>query len=341
MGTTTKQTKGMGKVIPLRRRERDEVSDLETAIRNEVEKVKRAPESFADFEAAVHARFMAAEREVFAKALSELDERAEVVKLDGVVHRRAVEGRGTYMTIAGEVEVVRMLYRDRTDPDARAIPVLDRKVGIVEGFWTPAAAKLGGWAVSQMTPKSASELFKRTGNMTPSKASLDRLPKTLNEAWEGDRRALDTELQEAVVVPQGAASLAVSIDGVMAPMEGTSPVEKRAATASRGRLSMGPIGYREMGCASISFCDSKGEMMSAIRIGRSPEPNKAGLKALVTAYVAKIREKSPIALKIVNVADGGGDNFTFLRELCPGGHPHPWFSLVIDGTVGTTPTRDV
>ena len=77
MGTTTKQTKGMGKVIPLRRRERDEVSDLETAIRNEVEKVKRAPESFADFEAAVHARFMAAEREVFAKVKNDLQARSK------------------------------------------------------------------------------------------------------------------------------------------------------------------------------------------------------------------------------------------------------------------------
>jgi hypothetical protein len=31
-----------------------------------------------------------------------------------------------------------------------------------------------------MTPQRAEELFERVGNMTPSKSSLDRLPKALN-----------------------------------------------------------------------------------------------------------------------------------------------------------------
>ena len=57
-------------------------------------------------------------------------------------------------------------------------------IGVVEGFWTPLAAKQAAWVVSQMVPRLAEELFERIGNMTPSKATLDRLPKALNERWE-------------------------------------------------------------------------------------------------------------------------------------------------------------
>jgi 6-phosphogluconate dehydrogenase len=40
-----------------------------------------------------------------------------------------------------------------------------------------------------MTPQVAEELLARTGNMEPSKSSLDRLPKALNERWEDERVA--------------------------------------------------------------------------------------------------------------------------------------------------------
>ena len=39
-------------------------------------------------------------------------------------------------------------------------------------------------------------------------------------------------------------------------------------------MSKGPAGYREASCATISFCDEKGDMLGAIRIARAPEPKK-------------------------------------------------------------------
>jgi len=248
--------------------------------------------------------------------MTELDESAPAIEVDGVRHVRASTSPGRYMTAAGEVEVVRTLFRDRSDPYSRSVPALDAKLGIIEGFWTPGAARLAGWVVSQMTPQSAEQLFARTGNMAPSKSSLGRLPKLLSEAWEGDA-GLERALAQAVKVPDGAVTLAVSIDGVLAPMEGTKPVEKRAATAARGRIAKGPAGYRELGCAALSFCDAKGDMISAIRIGKSPEPHKAGLKTLVKKYLAQIFATTTTPLKVVSVADAGGDNFSFMREMFP------------------------
>ena len=72
-----------------------------------------------------------------------------------------------------------------------------------------------------MTPKKAEDLFERVGNMAPSKSSLDRLPKHIAERWETDRASLEAKLREGLTIPEGTVSIAVSLDGVLAPMEDT------------------------------------------------------------------------------------------------------------------------
>ena len=62
---------------------------------------------------------------------------------------------------------------------------------VVEGFWTPRAAEQAAWVVTQMTPQKSEDLFERVGNMTPSKSSLDRLPKATGDRWEAAREAND------------------------------------------------------------------------------------------------------------------------------------------------------
>lgn len=39
------------------------------------------------------------------------------------------------MTAAGEVRVMRTLYKDRTDPDAQSLCPLELRTGILKGFW--------------------------------------------------------------------------------------------------------------------------------------------------------------------------------------------------------------
>ncbi|MBE7453354.1 MAG: hypothetical protein HS111_32150 [Kofleriaceae bacterium] len=92
-----------------------------------------------------------------------------------------------------------------------------------------------------MTPQKAENLFERVGNMEPSKSSLDRLPKELSDRWERAREANEQVLRDAIVVPEGAQSIAVSLDGVLAPVDGgNSPTSVRNAAAAEGRLSKGP-----------------------------------------------------------------------------------------------------
>ena len=281
-------------------------------------KGKSGPREFYDFEKELHARLMKAEREIVGDVMAASDVDADAIEIEGRVHRRVLRSAQTYMTAAGPVTVERWLYKDRRDPTAHALAALDRKLGILEGFWTTRAAEQASWVVTQMTPQKAEDLFERVGNMAPSKSSLDRLPRALGERWEAKREAYEQVLREAIVVPDGATSVAISIDGVLAPVDGGArPTEVRSDAAKEGRTSKGPAGYRELGCATMSFCDEKGDLISAIRFGRGPESKKRALKDTLRKDLAQVLAQRPW-LKVAKITDAGGDNWEFTATLPEG-----------------------
>lgn len=277
-------------------------------------KAKMGPRAFADFERELHERMMKAERDIVAAEMARLDVDEEAVVIDGKVHRRVLRQSQTYMTSAGEVVVERTLYKDRRDEDGRCVSPMELTVGVIGDFWTPRAAQQALWVVTQMTPKKGEELFERVGNMDPSKSSLDRLPKLLAERWEDNREVFEKALREGLEIPEETVSIAVSLDGVLAPIDGANrPTDIRAEAAKEGRVSKGPAGYREAGCATVSFCDEKGDLLGAIRMARTPEPKKRTLKAILAAEIAAIVQRRP-ELKIVKVADGAADNWQYLSS---------------------------
>lgn len=96
-----------------------------------------------------------------------------------------------------------------------------------------------------MTPKKSAELFERVGSMAPSKSSLGRLPKVVEERWEGNREAFEAALRDGLQIPEGPVSIAVSLDGVLAPIDGAnSPTDVRAKAASEGAPEDGSSSVR-------------------------------------------------------------------------------------------------
>jgi hypothetical protein len=277
-------------------------------------KEKMGPHAFAQFEKELHERMMEAERDIVASEMARLDIDVDAVVINGKVHRRVLRQSQTYMTSAGEVVVERTLYKDRKGEDGRCVSPMELTIGIIGDFWTPRAAQQALWVATQMTPKKGAELFERVGNMDPSKSSLDRLPKILAERWEQDREAFEKMLRDGLQIPEGTVSIAVSLDGVLAPIDGANnPTEVRAHAAEEGRLSKGPAGYREAGCATVSFCDGGGDLLGAIRLARAPEPKKKTLKEMLAAEIAAILRRAP-DLKLVKIADGAADNWQFLAS---------------------------
>ena len=105
-----------------------------------------------------------------------------------------------------------------------------------------------------------------------------------SEACEEHREELEQRLRDGLLIPEHTVAIAVSLDGVLAPIDGGAHSARglRAEATGRDELSKWPAGYREVGCATVSFC-------------ARPE------------------------LRLTKVADGAADNWTFLSGALPAG----------------------
>jgi hypothetical protein len=213
------------------------------------------------------------------------------------------------------VRVERSLYRP--SQGGQTVCPLELRAGIIEGYWTPLAAKQAPWVVAPLTPQEGEELFNLLGNMTPSKSTLDRLPKALHGHGEVQRPRLEATLRRQEAIPPEAVTMAVSLDGVMTPMQDGQRHAKRTHARTMGKAPRGPAaGSQEVGCATVSYYDRHGERLCTRRMARMPETNKATLKSQLSAEVLGALIQRP-DLRVVKVADGAPDNWSYLSETLP------------------------
>jgi len=274
---------------------------------------KAAPD-FEAFEAEFHALVAAVECEGLKEELERQDVNVPLVVIGGVAHRQVVRCEETYFAPSGPVRPMRSLYSTRSEPDETALCPMELRAGIIEGRWTPTAAKQALWFVAQMPPKAVEELYQRLGGLTPSATVLDRLPKKFSAEWEDKRQELEAALREQEKVPAEAASVGASLDGVMVPMKDGDRQRKREEAAKKGKSASGPAGYQEVGVGTLSFYDKAGNLLSTIRLGRMPEAKKATLKEMLAAELAAVLKQRP-KLVVTRLADGANDNWTYLDAL--------------------------
>jgi hypothetical protein len=109
--------------------------------------------------------------------------------------------------------------------------------------------------------------------MLPSRSTLARLPRTLSAHWEAHRVDWEAAVQAQETVPAEATTLAISVDGVMAPRKPHAAA--RAATRSAaGKPASGPTGYREVGCGTLTLYDGEGGRLQTVQYARRPEPRR-------------------------------------------------------------------
>jgi hypothetical protein len=75
------------------------------------------------------------------------------VTIEGEVYRQVVRCEETYTSAAGPVRVMRSLYR-RLGKGERTLCPLELRAGIVEGRWTPLAARQAAFVGAHLTPQS-------------------------------------------------------------------------------------------------------------------------------------------------------------------------------------------
>jgi len=272
---------------------------------------------FEDFERELHECVMELERELIAEEMSRYDVDVEEVEIEGVIYRQALASSESYLSAAGWVRVERHLYRP-AGRGSKSICPLDLRAGVVGGRFTPRAARQGSFVVAHLTPRQGEDLFKEVGGMTPSHSSLDRLPKEVSSHWEKERESWEDALRAMETVPNEAVMMAVSLDGVMAPMKGTGRSEKRSQP---DKQASGPAGYREIGCGTVTLYDADGFRLSTVRYGRMPEYKKTTLCAQLEAECQSILALRP-DLKVIKLADGAEENWRFLDNLVLTPPPH-------------------
>ncbi len=180
---------------------------------------------FEDFEQELHKLVMVLECELVNEELSHYDVTAEEIIVEKKTYRKGRCYSETYLTAAGCVTVARHLYVDIDSKDKTICP-LEVRSGMIAGYFTPRAARQGAFAMAHLTPGESEAMFSEIGNMRPSRSSLDQLTKTLSPHWENHRADWEAQLRQAETVPARADVLAISVDGVMAPIRGADKQEK-------------------------------------------------------------------------------------------------------------------
>ncbi len=265
---------------------------------NEFRERSRSKGTFAMIERDLHEAFAEAERACLEQLLGDYDINVETFCCDDKTYRRVSRSPKRYMTVAGDITVERSLYRHSRN--GMTTCPLELNAGIVEQFWTPQAAKQAIHLVSLLTPAEVETVFEEPGHMQPSKSSLDRLPKQLSEKWEAQRETLDAQLCEQLEIPKTATMLSVSLDGVLVPTRYT-------------RVMSSDSRWAEASCATLSFYDKEGEIPGTRYFSRMPGHKKKTLKNQLTQALEHVLAKRP-SLKIIKIADGAKDNWTYLED---------------------------
>ena len=113
--------------------------------------------------------------------MEELDESRDRLVLDGSIYSCAGRSRGKIPSSFGEVSHERSQYRRR---GCEAVFPADARFGVIGGFWSPYAARLGSLSLSLAPVKDCEGLFRELGGMRPSATALNHLVETLGSAWE-------------------------------------------------------------------------------------------------------------------------------------------------------------
>lgn len=261
--------------------------------------------SFEEHERELHRLLSNCEAELLAEDLARHDIDAKYIEVDGERYRRAVRAEQTYVGQGGPMRLERNLYQPVGG--GPSICPLELRAGIVEGTWTPRAARIMANVVADIPPTDAARIIGEFGGMSPSASSLDRFPKLLSERWEEHRLDWEKSLRSEDRVPAAAAIIAVSIDGVHVPLK-----KKEVKDDPTNKN-----GYREAGCGTVTYLDKEGKRISTTRFARMPEAKKRTLKEELKAEFDWAMRQRP-DLEVVKVADGAPDNWEFLGALGAG-----------------------
>lgn len=265
-------------------------------------------------------------REVFEHS----DVQAPEVMVDGIHwgNRRQVET--TYTSKFGDIRVSRGIY-SRPGGGPVLVP-LELRLGIVEGRYTPGAARVMTRARASLPATEAEALLKEAGVVTVSCSTLHRVPKAIAARYETMREQINEQLRQALVVPDDTVSVQVGIDGVMVPQDGEEAKPRGRKTdgpkAPRHEARYGPVNaqgpanedgqqgrsWHEGSVGTIAFFDKEGERLQTVYLARMPESKMATLAGDLEQELSNVIAQRP-DLDVCFASDGDLHQWELLQDI--------------------------
>ncbi len=244
-----------------------------------------------------------------ARMLRSLDPTEERVEVDGHAWRRMnLRAAETYWGLRGPVRVERGLYRREDIRNGPTIVPLDKRAGMVEGRYTPAAGKAAGKAVAKLAealPSRDAYALARALDVLPySRASQQRAGLDIGTRWGTLHAAAEPEITQAMTIPKAAVALSIAGDRVALPM-----AEDRELTPddiAAGIRNPFAVNYRMAFVGVLTLYDADGEALTSIRHAHVADGGEKTVRASLSADAAQLLARRP-DLKVVTLSDGAPD----------------------------------
>lgn len=240
-----------------------------------------------------------------ARMLRSLDPQEERVEINEVTWRRLNLDTGeTYWSLRGPVRVPRGLYRRENIRNGPTIVPLDKRAGMVEGRYTPAAAKAVAKLAEALPSRDADALARALDVLPYSRASQQRAGLDIGARWDTLHAAAEPAITEQMTIPKAAAALSIAADRVALPMAEERPLTPDDIAA--GIKHPFAVNYRMAFVGVLTLYDADGEALSSIRHAHIAEGGEKTVRASLAGDVARLLTRRP-DLKIVTLSDGAPD----------------------------------
>lgn len=237
--------------------------------------------------------------------LLRLDPDCPQVEFQGKRYRRLRQpGSGVYSGLRGELRVPRALYREMGVKNGPTIVPMELRAGIVEGRFTPAAAKSVA-VLAQALPSREADLVARTMQVLPySRSAQFRAGVAIGTAWEAMPDEAKAGVDEELEIPEEAVSVSVAVDRVSMPMAEPRPLT--ADDIDRGVKNPITVQLRMAFAAVTTVYDAEGTPLMSVRHAHVPTGGRAAMETALSGDLDWMLDKRP-DLQIVALSDGAGE----------------------------------
>ena len=206
------------------------------------------------------------------------------------------------LTGFGKLKYRRRLFRNYLK---QSLHLVDERLGLVDGFFTPLAARRLLLLHSRMPVRESVETAAALGPMRCAESRLLKLAGRFGREWDRVREAALARIRESEPVLGGVEQIMVQLDGV---------------TIRRIEEKQGDGGteaqWREAANGVVCLQDGKGRCLKTSYFSFMPEALKPRLKRELAAEVRAAQERYPGA-RLSAVADGAPELWAFLEGLDP------------------------